>query len=52
MACHLVSETDSFRIMKLLCEHRHYENQEKLINIDHKDSINNTVLHHAALTNK
>ena len=26
MACHLVSETDSFRIIKLLCEHRHYEN--------------------------
>ena len=52
MACHLNTETDSLRIIKTICEHKYYEEQERVIDVDKVDKIGNTALHHAAATGK
>lgn len=52
MACHLNTEQDALLIIKLLCSHRYYEGQTRIIDVNFKDLIGNTCLHHAALTNK
>ena len=52
MACHLNTEADSLRIVKTLCEHKYYEDQPRVIDIDKVDKIGNTALHHAAATGK
>lgn len=52
MACHLNTESDSLRIIKMLCKHRHYPDQPQLVDVDAQDLALNTALHHAALTNK
>ena len=52
MACHLNTEQDALLIIKLLCDHRYYQGQERIIDVNSADAIGSTCLHHAALTNK
>ena len=52
MACHLTTEDDALRVIKLLCKHRFYDGQERCVDVDAKDFACNTPLHHAASTNK
>jgi len=52
MACHLNNEQDAIRVIETLCNHRHTEDQPRLVNVDFQDFAMNTALHHAAITNK
>ena len=52
MAIHLNNEPDSVQVTQILCNHRLFEGQPKIIDIDGVDNAGNSPLHHAALTNK
>jgi serine/threonine protein kinase len=52
MASHLNTEGDAIRIVKLLCAHKYYEDQPRIVDIDARDAVQNTCLHHAAISNK
>ena len=51
-ACHLGSEEDALRIVKLICKHRFYEGQERCVDVNAQDFAHNTTLHHAAMLNR
>ena len=48
-ACQIERERDALEVVKLLCSHRHYVEQEKLANVDLQDTAGNTALHYAAM---
>ena len=52
MACHLNTENDALQIIKLLCQHKFYDSQERCVDINAQDFALNTTLHHAVLTGK
>ena len=52
MAAHLNNEVDAVYVTQILCNHRLFEGQPKIIDVDAVDLTGNTALHHAALTNK
>ena len=48
MACHLNTEADALKIIKLLVTHRYFANQSRIVDINAQDLAGNTCLHHAA----
>jgi len=52
MACHLNTEKDSLKILKLLCKHSFDKGKTRVVNVDAADHIGRSPLHHAAWTNK
>ena len=52
MACHLNNESDSLKVMKLLCNHSFDKKKTRVLNVEAFDHIGRTPLHHAAWTNK
>lgn len=52
MACHLNTEADSLRILKILCNHSFDKGKTRVANVNADDHIGRTPLHHAAWTNK
>jgi hypothetical protein len=52
MACHLNTESDSLRIVKLLCAHSFDKGKTRVVNVDATDHVGRSLLHHAAWTNK
>ena len=52
MACHLHNEKDALKIIQLLCEHKHYKDGPRIIDLNSTDRAHNNVLHHAVFGNK
>lgn len=52
MACHLNNEADALKIIQLLCEHKYYQTQNRLIDVNATDNNNYNVLHHATIAKK
>lgn len=52
MACHLNNEKDALAVIKLLCQFKIAEDEERQVDVNEKDFAGNTCLHHASFTNK